>query len=143
MNKTYIIAGFPGVGKSWLKNNYGDLISDSDSSKFPKDEFPQNYINHIKSLIGEKLVILVSTHKEVLNKLEDEKIPYILVYPDKNLKQEYLERYKQRGSPEGFINLLDIKWDEFHNDLEQANPKNKIILQKGEFLKDILNKIYE
>jgi hypothetical protein len=44
MNKTYIVAGFPGIGKSWLKNKYGEKISDSDSSTFPKDEFPQNYI---------------------------------------------------------------------------------------------------
>jgi hypothetical protein len=141
MNKTYIIAGFPGVGKSWLKNKYGDKISDSDSSQFPKDEFPQNYINHIKSLIGNKIVILVSTHKEVLQELENNNIDYILVYPNRELKDEYLERYKQRGSPEGFINLLNNKWDEFHNDLENTKPFKKIVLNKGEFLKDILNKL--
>lgn len=141
MNKTYIIAGFPGVGKSWLKNKYGNNISDSDSSKFSKDNFPQNYIDHIKSLIGNKIVILVSTHKDVLNKLEEEGIEYSLVYPNRDLKQEYLERYKQRGSPEGFINLLDNKWDEFHNDLEQTNPDKRIILKQGEYLKDILNEL--
>ena len=141
MNKTYIIAGFPGVGKSWLKNKYGDKISDSDSSQFPKDEFPQNYINHIKSLIGNKIVILVSTHKEVLQELENNNIDYILVYPNRELKDEYLERYKQRGSPEGFINLLNNKWDEFHNDLENTKPFKRIVLNKGEFLKDILNKL--
>lgn len=144
MNKTYIIAGFPGIGKSWLKDKYGGYISDSDSSTFPKDEFPQNYITHIQSLIGKKTVILVSTHKEVLEGLESNNIDYILVYPQRKLKPEYLKRYKERGSPEGFVNLLDSKWDNFMDDLEQrTKPKQRIILKKGEYLKDILNKIYE
>lgn len=137
-NKTYIIAGFPGVGKSWLKNKLGDEVSDSDSSKFPKDEFPQNYINHIKSLIGNKKIILVSTHKEVLNELEKENLDYILVYPNRELKDEYIKRYKERGSPEQFLNLLNNKWDSFINDMEKANPKKRIVLNKGEFLKDKL-----
>lgn len=138
MGQTTIIAGFPGIGKSYLKNQYGEEVSDSDSSKFPKDNFPQNYIDHIKSLIGNKRLILVSTHKDVLKGLEDNNIDYILVYPNSELKDEYLERYKQRGSPQGFIDLLSNKWDEFHNDLENTNPKKRIILNKGEFLKDRL-----
>lgn len=140
MIKTVIIAGFPGVGKSFLYNQYGEDVSDSDSSKFSKDNFPQNYIEHIKSLIGGKKLILVSTHKEVLEALENEGLGYILVYPKRELKEEYIQRYKDRGSPEGFINLLNSKWDEFHNDLENTNPKRRIILNKGEFLKDRLGK---
>ena len=138
--KTFIISGFPGVGKSWLKNKYKEGISDSDSSQFPKDDFPQNYIKHIKSLIGDKSIILTSTHKEVLDGLESENIDYILVYPQKELKEEYLERYKERGSPEGFIKLLDSKWDEFMSDLENTYPKKRIILKEGQYLKDIFKK---
>lgn len=111
--KTYIIAGFPGVGKSWLKDNYGETVSDSDSSQFDKADFPNNYITHLKGLIGVKDIVLVSTHKAVLEGLESEGIDYILCYPKRELKDEYLERYKQRGSPEGFIKLLGDKWDEF------------------------------
>lgn len=135
-NKTYIIAGFPGIGKSFLKNQYHQSVSDSDSSTFPKDQFPQNYIDHIKSLIGEKKLILVSTHKDVLNKLEEEKIDYILAYPKRELKGEYLERYKKRGSPQVFLDLLESKWDSFLNDMETANPKKRIVLNEGEFLID-------
>ena len=138
--KTFIIAGFPGIGKSWLNKKYGNDISDSDSSQFPKEDFPSNYIEHIKSLIGKKPIILTSTHKEVLDGLESENIDYILVYPQKELKEEYLERYKERGSPEGFIKLLDSKWDEFMSDLENTYPKKRIILKEGQYLKDIFKK---
>lgn len=133
---THVIAGFPGVGKSWLSDKLGDKVSDSDSSKFPKDGFPQNYINHIKSLIGVKKIILVSTHKPVLQALESEGIQYVLVHPGRDLKDEYLERYKKRGSPQAFIDLLNKNWDSFMNDIESANPKRRIVLKAGEYLKD-------
>tara|TARA_R110000851_G_scaffold274975_1_gene427538 strand:- start:413 stop:835 length:423 start_codon:yes stop_codon:yes gene_type:complete len=139
MNKTTIIAGFPGVGKSFLKNEFGESVSDSDSSTFPKDKFPQNYINHIKSLIGKKRLIMVSTHKEVLEALEDNDIEYILTHPERGLKDEYLKRYEERGSPKGFVDLLDNKWDDFMSDIRDTKPKRRIVLKAGEFLKDRLN----
>lgn len=53
--KPMLVAGFPGTGKSYYCYN-GDwshympskFATDSDSSKFDKSNFPQNYINHIK-----------------------------------------------------------------------------------------------
>lgn len=50
-SETIVIAGFPGVGKSYamrIDDGYnGIYVRDSDSSKFPKDGFPQNYVEHI------------------------------------------------------------------------------------------------
>lgn len=140
---TLIIAGFPGIGKSFLKKEYGELVSDSDSSKFPKDEFPKNYIKHINSLIGKKSIILVSTHKEVLKGLEDAKISYILAYPREDLKNEYLRRYEERGSPAHFIELLDTNWTQFHADLKEAKPIFRMILSYDEYLKDKIEQLYE
>lgn len=55
--ETVIISGFHGIGKSYFyNNNHKTLkISDSDSSKFDKKDFPNNYIKHIKKLIKENL----------------------------------------------------------------------------------------
>jgi hypothetical protein len=135
-NNTLIIAGFPGIGKSYLKKQYGESVSDSDSSKFPKDEFPQNYIKHLKSLIGKKSIILVSTHKVVLNGLENENIPYILAHPKFDLKNEYLERYKERGSPTHFIELLKNNWNNFFEDMNSAKPIYRMVLGRDQYLKD-------
>ena len=47
-----IILGFPGVGKSYCKEYFKGTdtkIQDSDSSEFPKNDFPNNYLNHIKN----------------------------------------------------------------------------------------------
>ena len=40
------------------------------------------------------------------------------------LKQQYLERYVKRGSPEGFIKLLDEKWLEWLESCD--NDKNAV-----------------
>lgn len=116
--KTLVVSAFPGCGKSYLFNNdTDDIILDSDSSKFDKKDFPSNYIKHIKDNIDYADIILVSSHKDVRTALFDNEIKFILVYPDIKLKEEYLERYKQRGSPEAFIKLISTNWDSWVSDM--------------------------
>ena len=86
---TIIISAFPACGKTWCVENLKDKfdMSDSDSSNFSwvynktedgttikerNPEFPKNYIDHIKSLIGEKDFIFVSSHDVVRKVLEAE-----------------------------------------------------------------------
>ena len=116
-NSKTIISGFPGIGKSYCFDNVKDIdISDSDSSKFDKANFPQNYIEHIKNLTNE--YALVSSHATVRDALTQEKIPFILVYPDISLKDEYIERYKARGSSAVFIELVNNNWAGWITELE-------------------------
>ena len=117
---TVIYAGFPGVGKSYFFNNSNNLVvSDSDSSQFSwiierrpngarvrNPEFPNNYIKHIKSLIGKVDIIFTSTHKEVIDAMIAAGIDFTIVYPSVELKDEYLKRYRERGSDDSFIGLL-------------------------------------
>ena len=83
--ETIVVSGFPGVGKSYYVN-YGEsndympqgFALDSDSSKFDKKEFPQNYIDHIKNNIGKVKIIFVSSHKEVREELVKNNIRFVL-----------------------------------------------------------------
>jgi len=108
---TKIIAAFPGTGKTYYHNRNLLVTLDSDSSKFDKKNFPDNYIRHIKENIGKYEIIFVSSHKEVREALQNNCLFFYLVYPDKSRKKEYLEKYKDRGSPEAFIKLLDNNWE--------------------------------
>src|SRR5574343_786468 len=90
-NGTLIVSAFPGTGKSHLFNNTKLNILDSDSSKFDKSKFPENYIKHIKENIEKVDVILVYSHKEVRNALVKNNIKFLLVYPNKSLKSEYVK----------------------------------------------------
>ena len=129
--------GFPGIGKSYFAKRTG--CSDSDSSKFPKDEnWPQNYIDHLKTLSG---VVLISTHKDVRDALDENGLEFSLIYPKRELKDEYINRYKERGSPESFISLLDKMWDAWITEMEtEDRAKQKIVLDRGQFASDALRK---
>ena len=54
MKKTKLVLGFPGVGKTmyYMKKKGKVDVLDSDSSTFPKECFPSNYIEHILENIG-------------------------------------------------------------------------------------------
>lgn len=155
MKNTKIISGFPGVGKSYLfntkNNNEMFKILDSDSSEFSwiKDEngnntkernpeFPNNYIKHIKDNIGKVDVIMVSSHDIVRKALKDNDIEYYIVYPSKQLKDEYIRRYKERGNNEGFINFISNNWDNFIDDIENDDfPIHIKLSDSSYYLKDI------
>lgn len=154
--KSFPICGFPGIGKSHLSREHG--WPDSDSSKFswvkpvqeikPLDltagrfekirhpEWPNNYLDHIKSISGP---VLVSTHEEIRDLLSNAGFRFWVCYPERCCKQEYLQRYRDRGSSLEFIHLLDQKWDEWITGLEQdTRPAGRIVLKPGEFASDQL-----
>lgn len=134
--KTMIVSAFPGCGKTFLFNNNDKIILDS--SKFDKAFFPQNYIEHIKENIGKADIILVSSHKEVRAALFENKIDFILVYPRKELKEEYIKRYEQRGSPEGFINLISNNWTSWVGELSNQKGCYHCQLSTNQYISDII-----
>ncbi len=137
---TMVVSAFPGCGKSHLFRNKGDKkILDSDSSTFDKSQFPQNYIEHIKSNIGLVDVILVSSHKEVRDALVEEGIEFTLVYPGRDIKDEYIQRYIDRGNDDNFVKLLKSNWDIWLSELEDQTGCSKMELNSGQYLSDVLN----
>lgn len=134
---TIVISAFPACGKSWCFDNLKDKydMSDSDSSNFSwirtinenqeevkvrNPDFPQNYIEHIKRLIGTKDFIFVSSHDTVRNALKEANIPYFLIYPNNTTgnKCEWIARMINRRSPLGMIVFVQDNWDKFIEDME-------------------------
>ncbi len=135
-NDTVLISAFPGTGKTYLYNNTDRNVLDSDSSNFNKDNFPSNYIKHIKSNIGKVDAIFISSHKKVREALVKNGLSYLLVYPKKQLKEEYLNRYKNRGSSDAFISFIDDNWDSFIDGLRAQNGCKHIRLGSEEYITD-------
>lgn len=139
-HNTIIICGFPGTGKTWFYADYAptNFSIDSDSSQFDKNHFPENYIKHIISNIGKYQYIFVSSHKEVREALSQNGVEFTLVYPKISLKEEYIERYKQRGNEDSFINLLQTNWDEWIEDLQNEKNCKHIILSSNQFISNVI-----
>lgn len=138
-----LIAGFPGTGKSSYCYRDADYMpqgfaTDSDSSQFDKSNFPQNYIEHIKQKISEGYSrIFISSHKEVRDALVENNLYFTLVYPEIGLKQEYIERYKQRGSSEKFIELLSNNWEAWIKELQSQKGCDHVVLKSGQFIANV------
>jgi hypothetical protein len=150
-----IISAFPGTGKSHFTANNAveGKVLDSDSSSYSwlhsadgskveppvrDPNFPKNYMDHIREEMGSAAVILVSSHADVRTALVDEGIDFTLVFPERGLKEEYLERFSKRGSPEGFINLIANNWDVFLDQLEDQQGCETVVLGAGEFISDVI-----
>lgn len=148
----YVIAAFPGTGKSEatkILNDMGVAASDSDSSHHPKEPqgvFPDNYIHHIKSRIKELKqaggdgYIFVSSHKVVRDALVAEKIDFTLFYPSLALKQIYLNRYIDRGSNEAFVQLLDDNYDDWIDEIQDEEGYSKYMIVGDVYLSDLLTR---
>ena len=136
MKDTILISGFPGTGKTYFFNNTDLDVLDSDSSTFDKKDFPANYIKHIKENMGKVDIILISSHEDVRYELEQSKLGYNLVYPDKELKDEYIQRYKERGNEDAFVKLLEDNWDEWQKWMNWERGCRHIVLKSGEYLTD-------
>jgi hypothetical protein len=161
------VCAFPGCGKSTIHRNaddYGLLkglnpeelkenfsqflginetqVFDSDSSHFDKAKFPENYISHmlsIQNLYANNFIALVSSHDNVRHAMKREGLKYDLVFPDRSIKDEFIQRYRDRGSPDAFIKLMEDKWDDFIDSCEKDQTVGrKYRLQSGQYLADVL-----
>lgn len=146
MHQTKLIAGFPGVGKTWLSLSYqtGDIL-DLDSAQYSwaslgirNPDFVTDYIEAIESNLGKYKLILISTHAEIRQALADKGIRYTLVYPSKDCKEVYMaSRYIGRDPK--FIKLMDTKWDSFIESLGSNSDGNTVILSENQYLRDVLD----
>ena len=154
--KSLIISAFPGCGKTSFYNKYSIYsdqqdpaykedgncrILDSDSSKFSwiwKDgvktdernpEFPQNYIQHIKDNIFSQNIIFISTHKSVRDLLAEDEIEFYVCYPKKELKDEFIRRYTERGSSDEFIKQIQDNWDSWIDQMAKMDIGHSLIIK--------------
>lgn len=146
MSKHLIISAFPGTGKSYLYNTNPEKYGDSDSSQFSwtspgvrNPNFVKDYVDHIEEASKTKRVLFVSSHEEVREEMRKRGIPYFLVRPDRSLKEEYIERFKQRGSPEAFVTLMENKWDEMIDSCEKDSGNAIVFKEPDRYISDIIN----
>lgn len=136
--------------------NSNNKIIDSDSSMFSwlydpytlkktdkrNPEFPHNYIEHIKTKMETEDIIFISSHKQVRDALKDSSISYTLIIPRRELKEEWVERFRSRGNTEEFINNVIQNWDSWMDELYNESCEHAILLDKDEYINEnLMNQI--
>lgn len=153
--RTRIISGFPGVGKTDFFKKNPDTVLDLDSADYGWDEddkgrprnpeFPENYLKVIKENIGKYDYILVSTHEATRQALKDNCIFFYLLVPHAGgtgVKEEYMRRYKERGSPQSFIDLVSTNWTTWLRGCRMGKTGCQFISHsKSWFLSDMIKSI--
>ena len=76
-----------------------------------------------------------------MEELEKRNIEYTLVFPERELKEEYRQRAIDRNSDSDFVEGFFSRWDTHIDDCLKRKTKNKIVLKSGMFLSDIINLI--
>lgn len=150
---TKIVSAFPGTGKSYFSITSDSQISTIDLDSGPytlgygKDgkprnpDFPVNYMNAIKENLGKSDVLFVGCQPEVVRILRDINAPFVLVYPERTLKKEYIERFTKRKNTKSFVDLLSKNWDVFFDFLESQTECEFIVLKSGQHISDIVDSI--
>lgn len=105
-------------------------------------DYPKNYINLIKKYLAEDKNLLVVPEPLIMSIIEENDLPYVLIYPDITCKEEYKKRMMSRGNSKEFAGWFDMFYDRYFMDNEN-NTKAcmKIKLQSGEFVEDAIKRL--
>jgi hypothetical protein len=137
--KTPIISAFCGTGKTYICDKTNIKAIEVEYWKYKEKGLQNEYIKDIKKYFGVVRYIFISTDPEGLRLLEKEGYNVILVYPENELREEYLDRYIRRDSPYDFIGTIMKFWNLWLNELKDIKYCKHITLKSGEYLCDILS----
>lgn len=148
----HIIAVFPGLGKTYYYKHCTDrIVLDSDSSYFSwtylkygtrerNKAFPENYINYIDYFDRNSpsdTIILTSTHRTVLEELENRNENYDALYPLDSV-DDYVKRLEKRHEYPAFINNMAKNYDNYINDIKEVAGEKAVGVQVGFTLSDMI-----
>lgn len=108
--KAQIICGFAGVGKSTAALSLPGVV-DLESTPFEKDW--ERYAKVAQHMAANGYTVLLSCHRELREQLTRDGASYLLAMPPWDAKDEYLDRYVQRGNADDFVSLFSTNWDAF------------------------------
>lgn len=151
-----IIWGFPGCGKSFFAKQCSNLsVVDADCRLFEfarvheellhggfgglaerNLDYPGNYLEYVKTCSAD--VVLVNCHLGLLSEFPGVEI----IYPAKELKGEYLGRYRKRGDDESFLSYMDEVFEQMVELIEGMEGVQKYRMEDPVmYLSDVMNKM--
>lgn len=141
--KGTIVCGFFGIGKSSVTQYRPDIkFYDLDSKFFQKQPgWEKLYVDCALALTNNYDIVCIKSSDKVMRLLNYLNQKYYLVYPNRYAKRDFMERaVKNRYSREWIENFFS-QWEKYIDEVEDEDCANKIVLQSGEYLSDIVDKL--
>lgn len=137
-NTTIICAAFCGTGKTYICEKTNTSAIEIEYWKYKEKGLQKEYIQDVKKHFGKVNYIFVATEPDGLKLLHDEGFNITLVYPQNELRNEYLDRFIDRDSPYDFIGVFMKYWHPWINELKQQSFCKHIVLERGQYLSDVI-----
>lgn len=135
-----IISTFPGMNKRHINGKVCKYINlnshdfhwtkNQDGEKVDNLDFPENYINCILENLEKQDIIFVPLVD--MKTLDDAGIRYLLMYPSKSIKTDWLNDIRSwvvSDSAKMFVDELDKNWNKIINDIENIYTSNCIKIE--------------
>lgn len=158
--KEYMTKGFALNDERFINGNKYDNIIDMESGYYqwdntgfenipyeqrkgkkekPKNkEWPTNYHHAVLEAQNKYDVVLTSMHWHLLDFFEENNIEYYLAYPTLDSEKVLEERCYARGNNNIFTDKLKINLYNWNEIIKDYHPKKLLIIQKNEYLEDVL-----
>ena len=145
-NNHLIISCFAGVGKGYAINVLASKFKVESIEKY-KDFYTlyptrEDYMNEIRkrSMIND--ILFIPYFLKMNPRYIDKSINYILIYPDKKLKSEYIKRFKEIGFTREQIGYLEDNFYYMIDDCDNQDipQHNKFKLKNNQYCLDIIKK---
>lgn len=124
---TLVVVTFPGVGARTfckMQEQSDCQVLHLTPAKYGKTEC----MNIIKENLGKADIIVLPSSSEVRQALHENDIEFIAICPDNTpqIKEAYLERYKEGDYSDGFANLMDEEWDDLLHEIHSEESDDHI-----------------
>ncbi|KAF3763673.1 hypothetical protein M406DRAFT_74249 [Cryphonectria parasitica EP155] len=153
-SSTLIIAGYTCIGKTTFTNKkelWRDLgvseVVDLDSSTYSREpDFPHNYLKAIRQKADEDgvRVVLVATFPGVATKLKEEGYYVAQIYPQKDSKEQWLQRLEARekeGKESRLYKLVEKNWDIWFDDMGRRDVSKSVTVCSEDYLSTVIGEI--
>ena len=135
---TTLYAAFCGTGKTYICEKTNIKSIEIEYWKYKDKGLQKEYLKYIKDQIEKVDYIFISTDPDGLKLLNKEGYDITLVYPENELRNEYLDRYIKRDSSYDFIGTFMKHWHIWINELKEQKYCKHIVLKSGEYISDII-----
>ena len=129
-----IISSFPGCGKRYLMNTYGDKARIVDSAQDfidvgepTTDEYSYDYdlfVDVVMKEIGKYDIIFIPSGKEFLDAFNKRNIDYDIFYPSKERRGEFIENMVRKHVSSKGIMELDRGFDKMVDRIDAIDASN-------------------